>query len=351
MDFSPRIQRLIAQIEAIQLKADCSVTQLVAEVRQILLAATVDIEQRWQFMGPEDRVSAITDVITVIRIYTRAFSDEATTTETLAQSVGKALSDQSYPVDQAALATGLQADDVFSVGDTYARAVDYARSPEDVVEMADFIETMLTIIRGYTDTAALSDAATKTPEKVFADLGGLYVEAGYFADDYWQAGGPSPYDAFAYAADYVLTDTAALTDLLASAMSYARAYADNALLADATSLEPQLTRTESLTATDDATKALSPVYAETLTSADAAALDFATQIQELVAAAEDFAKTVDFARSITETAPTTDAPIKTCTKAVSDIGGLYAVLGYFADDYVQVGTGPAVYDTFTYTLA
>ncbi len=330
--------------------ARVSVTRLMADVRQRLLAALMDIEQRWQLLTPEDRVDALTDLIALSLIYNRAFSDEATTTETLAQSVGKALSDQSYPVDQAALATGLQADDVFSVGDTYARAVDYARSPEDFVEMADVIETLLTIIRGYTDTAALSDAAAKTPEKVFADLGGLYVEAGYFADDYWQADGVTPGDAFALTAIKSAAETLTLADLLAYAMEYARTYADSALLADATSLEPQLTRTESLTATDDATKALSPVYEETLTSADAAALDFATQIQELVAAAEDFAKTVDFARSVTETASATDAPTKTFTTAFSDIGGLYAAVGYFADDYVQVGTGPAVYDTFTFTL-
>lgn len=351
MDSSSRIQRLIAQIEAVQLKADCSATQLAAEVRQILLAATVDIEQRWQFLTPEDQVDALTDLITLTLVYNRAFGDEVAPTEVLTQAVGKTLSEQSSPVDQATLATGLQADDVATAVDDYARVVDYARSPEHGVEMIDAIETLLTLIRDYADTAAISDVAAKAPEKVFADLGGLYVEAGYFADDYWQAAGATPYDVFAYAADYGLTDTAALTDLLAIVTSYARAYADSTLLADATSLEPQLTRTESLVTADDATKSLALAYEESLSATDVAALDFVTQIQELVSAAEDFARTVDFVRATAEVATATDVSAKTFTTAFSDIGGMYANLGYFADDYVAVGTGPAVYDTFSYTLA
>ena len=351
MDFSPRTQRLIAEIKAVQLKADCSATQLAADVRQILLAATVDIEQRWQFLTPEDQVDALTDLITLTLVYNRAFGDEVSPTEVLTQAVGKTLSEQSSPVDQATLATGLQADDVATAVDVYARVVDYARSPEHGVEMIDAIETLLTLIRDYADTAAISDVAAKAPEKVFDDLGGRYVEVGYFADDYWQAEGPSPYDVFAYAADYMLTDTAALTDLLASAMSYARAYADSTLLADATSLEPQLTRTESLVTADDATKSLALAYEESLSATDVAALDFVTQIQELVSAAEDFARTVDFVRATAEAATATDAFAKTFATAFSDVGGLYAVLGYFADDYVVAPTGPTVYDTFSYTLA
>jgi len=351
MDSSSRIQRLIAQIEAVQLKADCSAAQLAAEVRQILLAATVDIEQRWQFLTPEDQVDALTDLITLTLVYNRAFGDEVSPTEVLTQAVGKTLSEQSSPVDQATLATGLQADDVATAVDVYARVVDYARSPEHGVEMIDAIETLLTLIRDYADTAAISDVAAKAPEKVFADLGGLYVEAGYFADDYWQAAGVSPYDTFAYSADYALADIAALTDLLASAMSYVRAYVDSAVLTEATALDTQLDRTDSLATLDDTKLAIGLDCVETAVAVDEATLEFAAQVQELVAAAEDFARTVDFVRATAEVATATDVSAKTFTTAFSDIGGLYANLGYFADDYVAVGTGPAIYDTFSYTLA
>ena len=199
--------------------AKVSAVLLAAKVSAVLLAATVDLSQRWQFLTPEDRVDAVTDLITLLYIYNRAFTDEATTSETLAQTVGKALSDQSYLVDQAALAVGLQTDAVLAAIDDYSRTV-----------------------------------------------------------------------------------------------AYARTYVDNTLPADAAAIEPQLARTESLSTTDAAAKSVSPGYAETCNPTDAAA--------------------------------------KTFTTAFSDVvGGLYAAVGYFADDYVVAGTGPAVYDTFSYTLA
>ena len=236
--------------------AKVSAVLLAAKVSAVLLAATVDLSQRWQFLTPEDRVDAVTDLITLLYVYNRAFTDEATTSETLAQTVGKALSDQSYLVDQAALAVGLQTDAVLAAIDDYFRTV-----------------------------------------------------------------------------------------------AYARTYVDNILPADAAAIEPQLARTESLSTTDAAAKSVSPGYAETCNPTDAAALSFAAQIQELVASVESFARTVDFARSVAESTPIADAPAKTFTTAFSDVGDLYAAVGYFADDYVVAGTGPAVYDTFSYTLA
>jgi len=54
---------------------DVAVTQLAAEVRQVLLATTVDIEQRWQFLTPQDRVAAVSDVVFVAVLYNRLFAD------------------------------------------------------------------------------------------------------------------------------------------------------------------------------------------------------------------------------------------------------------------------------------
>lgn len=258
MDFSPRVQRLIAEIRAVQLKAECSATQLAADVRQILLAATVDIEQRWAFLSMEDRVSAITDVVTVIRIYNRVFADDASMADVATRLTSKFLTEVVPPADAASLQVSALIEEVCPPNDAFSRTVGYARSQDDSIGVFDALETFLTLIRGYADDVASFDAT------------------------HW---------------------------------------------------------------------GLERLHVEDVTAAEEAVLDFSTQIQELVAAAEDFARTVSFARTATEAVAATDAPAKTFTTSFSDTGGLYAVLNYFADDYVEEGTGPAVYDTFSYTLA
>ena len=329
--------------------ARVSVTRLVADVRQRLLAALMDIEQRWKFLTPEDRVDALTDLIALTISYIRAFSDAVTPTDVLAQAVDKGLSDLAPMTDLITQLTEKQTSDTLAAIDAFSRTVVYDRSLEDATGADDAFDRLLAVIREYADTVDLSDETSKAPLKVFTDLSGPYVEEGYFADDYWQSAGPVIYDATLLAPSKQVLELAPLTDFLTLVAAYIRNYADSALLEDAASLELQLPRTESLTATDDASKALSPVYEETLTSADAAALDFTAQLQELVAAAEGFA--VDFDRLVAETASATDDPAKTFAAAFFEFGAPYAADGYFADVYVAPPTGPAVSDTFTFTLA
>lgn len=350
MDSTPLVTRLTALIEATRLKADASVTQLAADVRQVLLATTVDIEQRWVFLTPEDRVDALTDLIALVMIYNRAFSDGADLLDALSYAVNKALTDTASAQDQAALAMASLLEDVASLNDTFSRSCQFARTAEDAVGTMDTLTTFLTLIRAYADSFAVNDAPAKEAGKVFEELGGLYTEAGYFADDYWQAEGPSPFDQATLALSTVATDTALLEDVLQAAVSFARAYAEFTTTTDASTLSSTLAKADTATPSDSTTYALDAAYADTAAIAEQAALDFATQMQELVAAAEGFARTVDFARSATESVTPSDTPAKTFTTSFADIGGLYAAVEYFADDYVEEGTGPAVYDSFTYAL-
>ena len=350
MDSTPLVTRLTALIEATRLKADASVTQLAADVRQVLLATTVDIEQRWVFLTPEDRVDALTDLIALVMIYNRAFSDTAFAADLANLSTDKFLTEIAALDDAASLQVAPLIEDVCSSDDVFARIVEYTRDPEDSVEMIDAIETLLTLVRVYSDSFAVNDAPAKEAGKVFEELGGLYVEAGYFADDYWQAGGPSLFDFATLALSTVATDTALLEDVLQAAVSFVRAYAEFTTTTDASTLSSTLAKADTATPSDSTTYALDAAYADTAAIAEQAALDFATQMQELVAAAEGFARAVDFARSATESVTPSDTPAKTFTTSFADIGGLYAAVEYFADDYVEEGTGPAVYDSFTYAL-
>lgn len=313
MDFSPRIQRLVAQIQATQLKAESSVVQLAADVRQILLATTVDIEQRWVFLTPEDRIEALTDLIALTVIYNRAFSESVLADDLSVLALSKAATEGLTSADQSSWAYDKPVSDTATPLDAFSRTLVYQRLVEDPLPLDDLLTLVVQFTRGFSESALLADVPT-------------------------------------WAYDRPVLDQATATDVvgLATSLPFVEQVG---ILADVSVVEPQLARTESLSATDDSAKALSPAYEETLSQADAATLDFATQIQELVAAAEDFARTVDFARSVTETAPVADAPAKTFTTAFFDIGGPYAEVNYFADDYVEVGTGPAVYDTFSYTLA
>ena len=330
--------------------ARVSVTRLMADARQRLLAALMDVEQRWKFLTPEDRVDALTDLIALAISYIRAFSDAVTPTDVLAQAVAKGLSDLAPVTDLIARVTEKQTSDTLAAIDAFSRTVVYDRSLEDATGADDIFDRLLAVIREYADTVDLSDATSKAPLKVFEDLSGPYVEAGYFADDYWQSAGPVVYDATLLAPSKQVLELASLTDFLTLVAAYIRNYADSVPLTDALSLEHQIPRTETLSATDTPTKVLSPAYGESLSVADSATLDFTTQIQELVASAENFARSVDFTRSVTETASATDAPAKTFAAAFFEFGAPYAAAGYFADDYVAPPTGPAVHDTFTYTL-
>jgi hypothetical protein len=350
MDFDPLVKRLQAQLEAVQLQGDVSVTQLAAEVRQVLLATTVDIEQRWQFLNPEDRVAAVSDVVFVNLIYNRLFAESVGPIEALSATFGKALTEAAVAADQAALDVGLLAEEVASAVDALSYLMDYVRATEDAVEMVDVVDVLLTLLRDFSDTTRLSDTIDKQPTKPFEDLGGLYVEAGYFADDYWQAGGPTLEDTLGLLVGKPFADAEGATDAFLAVAAFVRSLLESVAATDTLALAVELGQTDTATLTDQTLWSAGTRYEDSTAATDSAALDFVARMQDLVATAEDFARTVAFARSPTDSATATDSPAKTPTKAIADIGGLYATLGYFADDYVVVGTGPAVYDTFSYTL-
>lgn len=351
MDFSPRVQKLIAEIRAVQLKAECSATQLAADVRQILLATTVDIEQRWQWLSPEDQVEALTDLITLVVIFNRGFAESATVADATANATGKALSEILGSEDQANLTVDLNPDDVVGMLDTLSRVMDYRPAFDDSFGMVDALEAFLLIVRQYADSVAPYDVPAKAADKFIEDLGGLYVETGYFADDYWQAGAPVVMDTFSGQVGKTLIDSASLADALSAVTAFVRALSDTAAPLDAAVMESQLGKADIAATTDATVLGFEALNTDTVAPIDAAALDFAAQVQDLVATAEDFARTVSFVRTATEAVTATDTQAKAFTASFSDIGGLYANLGYFADDYVAAGAGPAVYDTFSYTLA
>lgn len=230
------------------------VIRLAAEVRQILLATTVEVERRWQWLSPEERVSAVTDLVAVTLVYNRLFDDAAGSTDLLQQAVGKSLADTT------------------SVADTPALA------PE----------------KGAADTFTLSDALTTV------------------------------WDAFA-----TLAEAPSISE--APALAFAQWRQDTALTQDALALASAAAKSDSTTTTD------------------AAAIAFTALVQELVSSADalSFAAT----KAVAETAVATDAPAKAFTATFLELGGIYSAVDYFADDYVEAGTGPAVYDTFSYTLA
>jgi len=119
---------------------DVAVTQLAAEVRQVLLATTVDIEQRWQFLTPQDRVAAVSDVVFVAVLYNRLFADGVGALDALSSTFGKNLEDAATTADEAVLGIGLLTEDVVSLSDAVSRLVDYVRAQEDSVEVYDAVE-------------------------------------------------------------------------------------------------------------------------------------------------------------------------------------------------------------------
>lgn len=276
------------------MEARIEVSQLAADVQQRLLAAAVDVEQRWQFLSAADRVEALTDLIAVAMSYQRAMADSATATELAALAVSKGASDACPVNDQAALNAVTSCGDAVALGDALASLCDFSRSFGDSAGVTDALETLLTLARSYSDELAVYDAVAKGVGKFAEDSGEPYVEADYFADDYWQAGGPTLRDALACDVGKPATDAVVMGDALARA--------------------------------------------------------FMAQTLSLVVTAEYLACTVDFTRAFTDAAGLIDAHAKTVTCGYSEVGWLYATADYFADDYVEAGTGPAVYDLFTFTL-
>lgn len=327
------------------------VTRLAADVAQTLLATTVDIEQRWQFLTPADRVNALADLIAVTLVYNRAITDNASLDDLTQFTTGKSLADIAAIADMPSLDVGLLEAESVALSDVATWAVDYARSLEDGAGISDALEMALTFVRSFVDTFAVQDAISQEATKAFDDIGGLYAEAGYFADDYWQAGGPTLFDAAIADVGKLLAESLTFADLLEAVAEYSRAFADAASTNDDSTLQPHLVRAEAVPLAEQTTLDIAAIYADTATPSDIAALSFVTQMQELASVAEDFARTVNYARTHTDTAALSDLPAKTFTTAFSELGLLYAQLGYFADDYVAAPTGPSVYDSFSYTLA
>jgi len=147
-------------------------------------------------------------------------------------------------------------------------------------------------------------------------------------------------------------DVVSLSDAVSRLVDYVRAQEDSVEVYDAVEVYLTLIRdfSESVPVAEQVTMDAELAYDDTATTSDAAAKDFLTQVQELVATAEEFALTVDFARTVAETTAATDVPAKTLAMPFADVGGSYVVNGYWEPGYTEEGTGPAVYDTFSYTL-
>lgn len=233
-----------------------SVTRLAAEVRQILLATTMDVEQRWPWLDAEDRVDAISDLVSLVLAYQRAFTETADLNDAPAWELGK------------------PAADTLSLTDNALR--DLTKALSDSTNLSDALSVAMTFFRDFADVAVLEDTFSTLTQFVRS-----------FEDS------PVPWDAAAIETGKPLTDTAS--------------------------------------------------------TADAAARDFATQVQELVTQAETFAKT--FRPTVADSATATDATTSSMAMAFLDTGEPYAETNYFADDYVEVGSGPKVTDSFAYILA
>lgn len=323
------------------------VIRLAAEVRQILLATTVEVERRWQWLSLEERVSAVTDLVAVTLVYNRLFDDAAGSTDLLQQAVGKSLADTTSVADTPALAPEKGAADTFTLSDALTTVWDAFATLAEAPSISE--APALAFAQWRQDTALTQDATSLEPGKFFVDDGEDYVAPGYFADDYWAYTGPKVSDNAYLTPGLGRAEVLPVTDLLTSIRDFVRGFVDDAVMADAPTLSMDSQVADAVAPQDALALASAAAKSDSATTTDAAAIAFTALVQELVSSAD----ALSFAaiKAVAETAVATDAPAKAFTATFLEVGGIYSAVDYFADDYVEAGTGPAVYDTFSYTLA
>ena len=120
-------------------------------------------------MSPEDRVDAITDFITVTKIYNRAIADGTTITDAAAYLAEKSVSESLAPNDTVVLAIAPFIEETCPLGELFEKVCEYARGLDDSVAMIDALETALAIVRDYADATPVVDASTWALDTLYAD--------------------------------------------------------------------------------------------------------------------------------------------------------------------------------------
>lgn len=327
-----------------------TVTRFGATVEQTLLAATLDLEQRWEFLTPEDRVEALTDLIALTLIYIRAFSDGVASGDHSTLAFTKGASDAVALAESAVRDVSKHLTDAATLADSLNRIVDYTREYAEDTQVSDLMDSLVSWVRGFADTVESGDSTSLEPGKYFYDSGELYAESGYFADDYWAYTGPRMSDASTWSFAANRSETVPLIESFSSVRSFTRLFDELPTILEQFALNVVTARADTFTPSDSSSLVNTLGKTESVVAADdLALLDFSRRVEEWVSTPDVFSG--QLTKPVTDSALATDAPYKTFSALFMDIGGLYSEASYFADDYVAPGTGPVVSDSFSYTLA
>lgn len=238
-------------------------------------------------------VVGVGDLFSRVAVYLREFFDEATANDLLnRKDVGKALTDEAFATESLAYAAVKALSDVQAVLDEFARIAEYERT--------------------FAEAATPADVSTRELGKVIDDIVDQYNET------------------VTRAFTKGLTDTASGVEAQAKDLTKART--DTPLVTDVARRTPGKVLSDRPVVTEAAVR----------TFAKQATTDRVQSFSELVAKS--------FTRPRSDSVSTSDTATRTWGYGCNfSEGGLYAELGYFADDYVAKDLEPI--DVFRFTAS